>query len=50
MRAFYATMYESGGLVGVSIRVHLKNISKNFNTEDGTFVRSKTGSFHSRQA
>jgi uncharacterized protein (TIGR01440 family) len=27
-----------------------KNISKNFNAEDGTFVRSKTGSFHSRQA
>ena len=27
-----------------------KNISKNFNAEDGAFVRSKTGSFHSRQA
>ena len=27
-----------------------KDISKNFNTEDGAFVRSKTGSFHSRQA
>lgn len=25
MRAFYATMYESGGLVGVSIRVHTIN-------------------------
>ena len=35
MRAFYATMYESGGLVGVSIRVHsvimnLKALSRRF--------------------